>query len=58
MSELIKLAERVVDVLDKKASAGVYNKEWKGFTNGNGTEVGVDIDRLIKHCKKIINTKK
>jgi hypothetical protein len=48
------LANRVIAILDIKARNGCVEKEksWIGFENGNGTEVGKDIERLIKLAKK------
>ena len=52
--ELIKLAQRVVDILDVKARNGCTepNKTWHGFNNGNGTEFGSDIESLINKAKR------
>lgn len=52
----IKLAEMVVQVLDKKCRNGCSpkNYKWDGFQNGNGTECGVDIERLISKAKKFL----
>ena len=52
--KLISLAKLIVKVLETKALAGVKNKTWIGFENGNGTDVGHHIDSLIKNAKKII----
>lgn len=51
-----KLAEMVVQVLDKKCRNGCSpnNYKWDGFQNGNGTECGVDIERLINKAKKFL----
>lgn len=40
----VSLAELVVKILDEKAHRGCENKVWFGFQNGNGEEVGKDID--------------
>lgn len=55
--EANKIISKLVYVLDTKANAGCDNKEWKGFENGNGTEFGSDIDKLIKRSKKYLNSK-
>ena len=54
--ELISLALTIVEVLDKRARAGGLNPSWQGFQNGNGVEVGQDIDRLICKAKRILQT--
>ena len=50
--ELEKLAKMVVSILDLKAHNGCDCKNWDGFQNGNGEEVGKDINKLIKFAKK------
>ena len=52
----IKLAKKVIEVLDKKCRSGCEGDHytWVGFQNGNGTECGVDIERLINQAKRII----
>jgi len=53
--QLLSLCKAVVDVLETKASGGKHNPApWEGYENCNGTEVGKDIDRLIRRCKRII----
>lgn len=54
MLSAVCLAERVIKVLDVKARAGCNNPSWVGYSNGNGTEIGVDIERLIKHAKRLL----
>lgn len=49
----VLLAERVIEILDKKCRRGCTNHTWIGFQNGSGTECGVDIERLIKQAKRI-----
>ena len=50
------LAQRVVDILDKKANAGSRpaQRNWYGFENANGTDIGSDIESLIKQAKNIL----
>lgn len=52
----IKLAKKVIDILDKKCRNGCTSEHytWIGFQNGNGTECGKDIERLIKQAKKLL----
>lgn len=54
--KLINLAESIVKILDVKCRKGnnEENKSWIGFQNGNGTECGKDIEKLIKQAKKIL----
>jgi len=56
--EGIKLAKLVVRILDKKAHKGCAVKSWVGFENGNGEEIGTDIDRIVNEAKKILNQSK
>ena len=51
----ISLVELVVKILDKKANRGSDYKKWFGFQNGNGEEVGKDIDRIIVKAKKVLS---
>ena len=57
MLAAVSLAEKVVEVLDKKCRNGCTGEHytWEGFQNGNGTECGVDIERLIKQAKRILS---
>ena len=52
----VSLAEKVIQVLDKKCRNGcnVEHDTWDGFQNGNGTECGADIERLIKQAKRLL----
>jgi len=56
MLAAVRLAEKVVEVLDKKCRNGCTGEHytWVGFQNGNGTECGVDIERLIKQAKRLL----
>ncbi|MBP6479197.1 MAG: hypothetical protein KA290_15875 [Chitinophagaceae bacterium] len=51
----VRLAEKVIEVLDKKCRNGCTGEHytWDGFQNGNGTECGIDIERLIKQAKRL-----
>jgi N-acetyl-anhydromuramyl-L-alanine amidase AmpD len=59
LEEANKIIVRLVEVLDKKYNAGNNDKPktWEGFVNCNRTEIGTDIDRLIKRSKKYLNSK-
>lgn len=50
----VPLAKTVIKVLDTKARAGCDDSSWVGYSNGNGTEIGVDIERLIKQAKRLL----
>jgi hypothetical protein len=50
----VSLAELVVKILDEKSHRGCDNKVWFGFQNGNGEEVGKDIERIIIKAKKFL----
>lgn len=52
--ELISLALTVVEVLERRCKAGYQKSPWEGYLNGNGTEVGLDIERLINQAKRIL----
>lgn len=50
-----QLAKEIIRVLDVKARQGVRKPEetWTGFENGNGEEIGRDIEQLIAKAKKV-----
>ena len=54
--KLVKLAKSIVRVLEKRCLAGCLPqyKNWDGFQNGNGEDVGGEIEALILRAKKII----
>ena len=52
--ELIKLAKRVVRVLETNFKCDGEICDWDGFENGNGRECGKEIDRLIINVKRIL----
>ena len=53
LNEANAIIDKIIKILDVKARAGCFvkNKAWSNFSNGNGTEIGVDIERLIKKAK-------
>lgn len=53
--EAICLAEKVIEILDKKCRKGCTNPTWVGFENGEGSECGIDIENLIKKAKQFKN---
>lgn len=52
--DAVRLAKTVINVMDKKGKAGCKEPTWIGIQNGNGTEIGVDIERMIKQAKRFI----
>ena len=50
------LAKEVVRLLDVKARQGVHKPEetWIGFENGEGVEIGREVEQLIKKAKAVI----
>ncbi|WP_020604006.1 hypothetical protein [Spirosoma spitsbergense] len=52
--ELISLALIVVEVLDRRAKAGSHKPPWQDFQNGNGVNIGIDVERLIQKAQRIL----
>ena len=50
------LAKEIIRLLDIKARQGVRKPEetWIGFENGEGVEIGTEIERLIRKAKTVI----
>lgn len=46
--KLEKFSKQVVLVLKKKSLRGCKYKNWKGFCNGLGEDIGEDIEELIR----------
>lgn len=46
------LSAALIMVLKVKALSGCIEKNWLGFQNGNGTDIGKDMERLIKRAEK------
>ena len=53
-TEMLEKLSEIVNILDVKCADGCENKTWKGFQNGNGEDVGLEIDRFIKETKQLI----
>ena len=51
-----ELAKEIIRILDVKTRQGLRQPEtaWIGFENGEGVEVGKDIERLIKKAKAVL----
>jgi hypothetical protein len=47
--QLTSLAREVVRVLRKRFAVS----DWSGWENGNGVEVGSDVERLIRRAERI-----
>lgn len=52
----VRLAETVIKVMDIKGRAGLSDPTWVGFENGNGTEIGKDIEKMIRQAKRFLKT--
>lgn len=50
-----KIIRKFIFVIDKKAKQGCIEKSWIGIQNGNGVEIGKDIETLIIKSQKYIN---
>lgn len=49
---VFRVASTLIQVLKVKSLRGCEVKNWVGFQNGNGTDVGQDIERLIKRAER------
>lgn len=56
--ELLSLSKMVVDVLETKSYAGCHKRNWYGYQDGNGVDIGEYFHRLIDKAKKNIINKK
>ena len=54
LNEANKIIDNFILLLDVKARNGCYDKNtsWVGIQNGNGVEIGIDIEKIIKKAKK------
>ena len=53
-TEMLEKLSEIVNILDIKCIDGCVNKTWGDFQNGNGEDVGLEIDKFIKDTKKLI----
>lgn len=53
-TEMLEKLSEIVNILDIKCTDGCVNKTWGDFQNGNGEDVGLEIDKFIKDTKKLI----
>lgn len=53
LNEANAIIDKIIKILDVKARTGCNDKSasWVGLQNGNGTEIGLDIENLIKKAK-------
>ena len=56
IEEANKIIKSIIKILDIKARQGCRQKEdtWVGIQNGNGIEIGEDIEKIILKSKKYI----
>ena len=52
--ELLEKLKEGIEILDVKCTDGCINKTWIDFQNGNGEDIGIEIDRFIKESKQLI----
>lgn len=52
-SRLHRFAGRVYFLLGVKALRGCQDASWEGFCNGNGTNIGQDMEALVKTAHKL-----
>lgn len=52
-TRLRKFASRVYSILGVKALNGCDDKTWDKFCNGNGTDVGNDMNSLVRTAQKL-----
>ena len=52
--EMLEKLSEIVNILDIKCTDGCVNKTWRDFQNGNGEDVGLEIDKFIKDTEQLI----
>ena len=52
--EMLEKLKECIYILDVKCTDGCFNKTWIDFQNGNGEDIGIEIDRFIKESKQLI----
>jgi hypothetical protein len=53
-TEMLEKLSEIVNILDIKCTDGCVNKTWIDFQNGNGEDIGIEIDRFIKESKQLL----
>ena len=53
-TEMLEKLSEIVNILDIKCTDGCDNKTWGDFQNGNGEDVGLEIDKFIKDTEQLI----
>jgi hypothetical protein len=56
--EMFEMLKKIVIILNDKCTEGCVEKTWEDFQNGNGEDVGLDIDEFIKEAKQLIKEAK
>ena len=52
--EMLEKLSEIVNILNIKCTDGCVNKTWGDFQNGNGEDVGLEIDKFIKDTEQLI----
>ena len=53
-TEMLEKLSEIVNILNIKCTDGCVNKTWGDFQNGNGEDVGLEIDKFIKDTEQLI----
>ena len=53
-TEMLEKLSEIVNISDIKCTDGCVNKTWGDFQNGNGEDVGLEIDKFIKDTEQLI----
>ena len=56
--EMIEMLEKVVKILDVNCHKGCDHKSWNDFQNGDGDDVGVEIQIFIDRAKTLLQSLK
>lgn len=56
LERVLNLPKNIIEILDIKANHGCKYKGWKGVCNGNGTDIGEDMDRLVRKAHRLLET--
>ena len=53
-TEMLEKLKEGIEILDVKCTKGCSDKNWIDFQNGDGEDIGIEIDRFIKESKQLI----
>ena len=53
-NEMHNKLNEIIVILDSKCTEGCTEKTWKNFQNGNGEDVGLEIDKFISETKQLL----